>query len=283
MDLPRPDRERAAAEWQEHGCAVVRACLTAEEIAGLRRAAERVLSAFLANDPETGRPGDPDGNSIRHLHHPAYLEARDADLDRMMRLIASSTMLRLAEAALGAAPVFRDSNLWFNPFFTPGRARWHRDVQYALPEDVEQRLLAGPTFWRAVVHIQIPLWPSAHLEYVPGSHRRPDAPDEAAVRLATSDEACSGEMPGAARFAADAGDIVLLSPAGIHRGRYEPEPVRRTVQLVYGRPDALSFYSSDQRWRSAPDYEALLPADARDYLRSCTHLLANVDAPSWHP
>jgi hypothetical protein len=268
---PSTIRER----WEAEGYFTVRGALPLAQIAALRAIIEDVLSNYFTRDPDTGQPGDPDANSVRHLHRPEYFAESRERFATLMEIITDPAVLRPVKEAFGADPVFRDTSLWFNPFFTHRDGHWHRDVQYVVSGDEEERArLSDPSFRACAMQVQVPLVFSDELEYVPGSHLRWDTPEEYAIRKADGcRNRCSNAMPGALRIAGGPSDIHAINPAGIHRGRYHADKIRRTLQITFTTGAHAGDYSSEQAWFFEPAYLAPLSGRAYEFFASSRDVL----------
>lgn len=245
--------EALKAQWQEQGYVVVRGLFDAERSAHLRAIAESVIGQWRIKNPENGKPGgDANATVMRHLNHPGYFCAEQAEERReMLRAIAAPQVLEVGRAILGEEVLFRCTSLFMNPQERSADGNWHRDSQFHCPlEEDEKRMIADAGQGGTSIQLQVALVPSDDVEVVPGSHLRWDTPAEYAIRRA--DEGLdnrSNAMPGALRVALEAGDAVAFNPCGLHRGRYHVDKLRRTLMLTYTKASAPRFdYFSDQPW-----------------------------------
>jgi hypothetical protein len=253
------------SQWETTGYVVVRNLLDANRTSQLLTISEAILAQWRVANPETGKPGGaPDATVMRHLNHPGYFRQHPAWLPVLLELVADQQVLAIARAILGEEPLFRCTSFFFNPL-TGGKAgNWHRDSQFGAPDDAqEQAILANLARSGTSIQMQIPLVPSADVEYVPGSHLRWDTPAEYAIRKADGGiHNRADTMTGALRLVLGAGDAALFNPYGLHRGRYHTEPLRRTLMLTYTKRSApYADYFSDQPWFLEPGYlDGLQPA-----------------------
>jgi hypothetical protein len=84
------------------------------------------------------------------------------------------------------------------------------------------------------VHVRVALEEDDCLEIVPGSHLRPSTREELLIQKGA--DRASPAMPNALRIVLGAGDLCVFEAATIHRAVYRCEPIRRTIDAVYGRP-----------------------------------------------
>ena len=156
-----------------------------------------------------------------------------------------------------------------NPLADGRDGNWHRDSQFSAANDEEEKATITKLIRSGTsIQMQIPLVPSADIEYIPGSHIRWDTPEEYAIRRAEGGKNNrSNTMPGALRLALEPGDAALFNPYGIHRGRYHTIPVRRTLMLTYTKSSAPhADYFSNQPWFLEPSYLDGLKPETRAFL-----------------
>ena len=71
---------------------------------------------------------------------------------------------------------------------------------------------------------------------VPGSHARWDTDLERDVRLERSGHRSWEDLPSATMFALNPGDILIFSAHMLHRGTYEGNSGRLSLDLMLGKP-----------------------------------------------
>lgn len=252
--------------WRREGYVLIRNLYSPERVAWLRGTCERILSQWRVANPETGQPnGDPEATSMRHLNHPAYF-AGDPDGQReMLAAIADPKVLALCRELFAAEPLFRCTSLFMNPTTQQMDGNWHRDSQFLFPDEtLEREKLVEAGGVGDHIQLQIALVPSDDIEYVPGSHRRWDTPEEYAVRRADNGANNRSALSGAVRIALEPGDAVGFNAYGLHRGRYHADRLRRTFMLTFTDSRApVSDYFSHQPWFQTPGY--LEGLDAREH------------------
>ena len=239
---------------QVDGIAIVRRAFTGSEVVELLPLCSTIRRQWLECDPLTGQPGGDERSEacMRHVNHPSYFEKDPKRLRLILEACANKTIISALRKAWRAEPVFRSTTLFFTPR-TDQPANWHRDSQFAHsdPADERKTILRLASGGGSVAQIQLPLIDSDDLEYVPGSQRRWDTPEESRIRLSIDPGTrCNEELPGSVRCAVKAGDAVIFDPYGIHRGRYSAGSQRMTLMVTFvqasSRPEIDRF--SFQPW-----------------------------------
>jgi hypothetical protein len=252
-------------DWPADGYVVARGLFSTDRANALRAVCERCREQWMVSNPESpaGQPGGPrpagapspsaaelqTARSMRHLNHPAYFEAgaQDPDFKLLMEAIADPAVTELATAVLGCAPLFRSTTLFFNPQSGSREGDWHRDSQFTVPVEEQERtflseLLAGGVIERSAgIQMQVALVANDDVELVPGSHRRWDTAEEYRVRMSEEGAHSTESISTALRVALQPGDAVLFNSFGFHRGRYYTSIPRRTLMLTF-TPSDMPFF-----------------------------------------
>jgi ectoine hydroxylase-related dioxygenase (phytanoyl-CoA dioxygenase family) len=134
---------------------------------------------------------------------------------------------------------------------------WHRDVIQIPEAEIEDRLFSKERFHNSV-QINLPLVQEDALEIVPGSHNRPNTPEENQAFGGTKHYApLDAVMPGAMQVSLKAGQAVLYNNNLIHRGySKESRLPRRTLHMGYhsaSKPPTWHFYLLNAELLT-PDY-----------------------------
>ncbi len=256
--------------WLQDGVIVVRGLYSPERVALLSEICERVLKAWRTRSPETGDPGEPEANSMRHLNHPAYFEGDPDGLREMLASIADQKALDLCRVLFDSEPLFRCTSLFMNPATQQLDGNWHRDSQFLFADEtVERQKILAKHGISDHIQLQIALAPSDDIEYVPGSHRRWDTPEEYAIRRADAGANNRSPIPGAIRIALEPGDAVGFNAFGLHRGRYHSNRLRRTFMLTFtDSRTPISDYFSKQPWFRTPGYLEGLALEERRFFEA---------------
>ena len=242
--------------WIEHGWISVNEVIPPGKIAELRRICENVMDQFLVHDPDTDKPGNPDGHVMRHLENPCYFADAHKDRLALLETVAMPDILDIATTILGETPLFRTTSFWYNPINQHLDGNWHRDSQFTYPDEEEEKAIVLRATPQRGMQLMLALVDTEDNEYVPGSHLRWDTDEEYEIRKGNEKKNCiRDDMPGARRFHQAPGDIVAFNAYGLHRGRYHADKLRRTIMFTYGIPDAArEDYFTDTPWFLEPGY-----------------------------
>jgi len=230
------------SKWEENGFLLVPALIDRARIVRLRSICDRIRKDWLLCDPLNGLPASDAGveTCMRHVNHPSYFQNKKTELCEVLDTCASEPMLEVVRDCFGEEPMFRSTSLFFNPTALWQEGNWHRDTQF-VHKDIaqEQAFLALHALKGGDgIQVQIPLFDSDDLEFIPGSNTRWDTEEELQIRLGDAGAHCRRTMPSGSRITASAGDGVFFDPNGIHRGRYFPTPVRLTLMTTFTRSSA---------------------------------------------
>jgi hypothetical protein len=261
-----------STQWTTEGYLITRGLFDSERAERLCAICEAILQQWRETNPETGQPGGgPDATVMRHLNHPGYFTHDPQAFREVMEAAADEKVLAVSRAILGEEPLFRCTSLFMNPMQNSMDGDWHRDTQFLIPEETEERafLERGAPEGEAI-QLQVALVPSEDIEFVPGSHLRWDTPEEYRIRRSENRAHCrSNAMPGAVRISLQPGDAVAFNPFGLHRGRYHADKLRRTLMLTYTkRSQPRCDYFSDQPWFLEPGHLAGLTPRVRAFFET---------------
>ena len=218
------DFEEITKHWNESGLVVFPGFLDRWEIAELRRICDHVLEQAIAEAPDRANT-----SNIAYLTERGYFHSREADLLRLLEFIADQRIVTLLTRLSGELPLFHNTQYFYNPVSTSWDGDWHRDTQFLAPEiALERERMKQHTG----VHFRVAFLADSQLEYVPGSERRWDLPEELDIRKGAQPN--PSHMPDGRKIALGAGDACLFHAWGIHRGTYRADIPRRTLDIVYG-------------------------------------------------
>jgi ectoine hydroxylase-related dioxygenase (phytanoyl-CoA dioxygenase family) len=217
MMLHDGERQRL---WARDGLFVVSRAFDNARVRQLASACDRALEHVRATSNATGHTT----TNISPLLHPECFADEPEALQCLVQLASSPDVIALVRD-LGK-PGEGELNLRDLQYFhEPKRDHdgpWHRDgASVAQPESIR------PT----VLRFRVALAADDHLEYVLGSHARPDTEGEQQV-LAGSRR--NGTLPTEARrVALEPGDVCVFDAGGIHRARYRSRAARKTLDLLF--------------------------------------------------
>ncbi|CAN5152100.1 hypothetical protein BH23BAC1_BH23BAC1_41250 [soil metagenome] len=155
-------------------------------------------------------------------------------------------MLKEVEDIIGPNLIVNNASILAANEGTSYSLGWHRDV-IQIPEDEIKDWLFSPERHHNSVQINLPLVDENSLWVVPGSHNRPNTPEEDLVFQGSKHYAPIGaEMPEGIPVPLKAGQAVLYNNNLIHRGYTEVMKVpRRTLHMGYHSalyPPTWHFY-----------------------------------------
>jgi hypothetical protein len=219
-------------QWERDGCVVVRGLLDAARVSALREVCDEIFEQWLAESDDPAAAAN--YTNMAFLTEPRFLDGRPRRSATLLGAVADERVLDVVSHLVGRELPFFNTQYFFEPATETRRGDWHRDQQFGAPDEETERARGRSTVG---VHAHLALAPDDHLEYVPGSHARPDTPAESAIRRGLDGAAKNSDaMPGAQRISLGAGDAAFFSPWGIHRGRYVAGLVRRTFDVIYSTP-----------------------------------------------
>ena len=211
--------------WDRDGVLVAQNQLDEGEIRRIGDACDHALQQMRAQSTAIGHTT----THISGFLTPEYYADRPDALQHLVQFASSAKVVMLLQE-LGFTGdellTLRDVQYFHEPSARNYDGHWHRDGDDAVLSTDNPR----PRF--PLLRFRVALAPDDHLEYVPGSHNRPDTPEER-QRLkgpARSDKLESGDT----RIHLNPGDICLFDAWGIHRARYRHDRIRRTLDLIFG-------------------------------------------------
>ncbi|MCJ8330603.1 MAG: phytanoyl-CoA dioxygenase family protein [Lentisphaeria bacterium] len=265
--------------WDENGCIHIPGVITPELAARLEKICDGIIERFKTLNPETGEPGKEAANQVRKIEHPDYHENVDDRL-LIMETLAAPGILEFVEGIIGKETRFLTSTLFHDIDIGHSDGGWHRDTQFIYPDIDEQKKMITAPNDLADAQVMIALVPSEDSEYVPGSHKRWDTPEEIEIRLGEyGKNSESNEMPGAKRMKLEIGDLFAFNPNGLHRGRYHTDKPRRTIMGSFGDiAQTPKFFFSYQPWYLNEGFLDGLSDEARAFYQ----LYINKYQDFWH-
>jgi hypothetical protein len=195
-------------DWRRDGYVVARGVFDDATVQKLRVIAERCLVQHVACNPEDGVPRSPEETlnhtCMRHLNHPGYCAPGSEEFTTLMESIADPAVLSLVEGLFGGPCLFRSTSLFSNPLGTSTEGAWHRDSQFLIPDEADERQFIEEQVASKLTHshgvqMQIALVPNDDVELVKGSHLRWDNEEEYAVRCADGRAHATEPMPNSTR------------------------------------------------------------------------------------
>ncbi|PQA55625.1 phytanoyl-CoA dioxygenase family protein [Siphonobacter curvatus] len=155
-------------------------------------------------------------------------------------------ILKTVEELLGPNLIVNNASILAANEGTEYSLGWHRDI-IQIPQNEIEDWLFSPERFHNSVQINLPLVDENSLWVVPGSHNRPNTPQEDEAFRGSKHYAPVGvEMPGGIPVPLKAGQAVLYNNNLIHRGFTEKMKIpRRTLHMGYHSanfPPTWHFY-----------------------------------------
>ncbi len=159
----------------------------------------------------------------------------------LFKLLSSEKINHLLRRVIPKSPVFMNTQLFFNPKTPDQKNYWHRDTQYHMTLEQQQKALKGPE----VLHIRVALQDEPGMEVIPGSHIGWDTQGELAVRLECDGHKSHEDLARGVKIPMQKGDVLLFSANMIHRGLYGLN--RFALDLLYfeSDPEIFKFINQD--------------------------------------
>lgn len=181
-------------------------------------------------------------------------------------------ILSVIEKILGAPLIINNASLFAAEPGTTYSLGWHRDVIQIPQDQIDEEAIYNPDRFHNSVQINLPLYEDETLWVIPGSHKRPNTPEERVAFNGSKHYApIDADMPGGVRVAIRPGQAVLYNNNIIHRGYHPAFTVpRRSLHMGYhcaAKPPTWHFYllnetsfTDDFRARMTPQVRAMIDA-----------------------
>ncbi len=226
--------------------------LSEEEVAEFRKVMDKLL-----NPEVKASEGNKRGSLFQHLGDDLQDFGKEARQYYFHLLTKPGTepihhafhhpvMLKAVEELIGPDLIVNNASILAANEGTEYSLGWHRDIIQIPQDDIEDWLFSPERFHNSV-QINLPLVDENSLWVVPGSHNRPNKPEEDVVFAGSKHYAPEGaEMPGGIPVNLKAGQAVLYNNNLIHRGYTQKmTKPRRTLHMGYhsaAYPPTWHFY-----------------------------------------
>lgn len=222
---------RLWSTYEKDGFVLRRRLLSPESVARLVAIGQRVHAQWLQEHAEEARKHDlinSTGLTASRYFQPPFDSERRIFFDAL----ADGALWDLLTAVFGDGFYFHGTQMFFNPLDGRRRPYWHRDLQYMSYDETRQRALLSEL---CNLHVRMPLRSERHFMLVPGSHARWDSELERDVRLESSGHHSWEELPSATVFDLEPGDTLIFSAHMLHRGTYDGNNGRLSLDLMLGK------------------------------------------------
>jgi ectoine hydroxylase-related dioxygenase (phytanoyl-CoA dioxygenase family) len=221
---------RIRSQWNKKGYVVIPRLFDAARVEELREICDRILEQWI--DESTHPEAAANSTNMAFLTEPRYFERQPERRRILLNAIGDETILSVLSNFMDGAPLFHNTQYFFNPATETRGGDWHRDQQFGAADETVEKLRMKEAVG---IHAHIALLPDDNLDYVPGSHLRWDTPSELEIRKGLNGQKKNSSlMPKAERITLETGDAVFFSAWGIHRGNYVAGVPRRTFDIIFG-------------------------------------------------
>lgn len=163
------------------------------------------------------------------------------DRQELFRFISSSKLMNILSSLIPDKAMFMNTQLFFNPVNKEQKNYWHRDPQYIMSLDEQEKALKKSQ----VLHFRIPLQNEPGIELVPGTHKRWDSKEELEVRLETNGKKNSDDLSSGLKLSLETGDLLVFSANMIHRGLYGMNRFALDILFCDAKAELAQFIDRD--------------------------------------
>lgn len=222
-------------QWEKQGFCIFPGFVELEKLNKLQIICENIFQQWLAAATDSQEAAN--CSNMAYLTEPMYFKSdRHKSLKELLEFIAAPKILEILKYLGGDRIFFHNTQYFFKPADKSWRGIWHRDTQFLAPEpELEKQRIQ----YHTGVHFRIAFLPDDYLEYIPGSEKRWDNPEEYAIRKEENGKSnTTDNMPGKQKIILEKGDALLFHGWGIHRGVYDVTKPRSTLDILYvwGKP-----------------------------------------------
>ena len=250
-------------QYQSKGYVILEDAIPPEKLSEVQESYEETVAdairlGFAEKDETTGLMK---GHRFQNPHHPQLAKRP------LTEAISSPPIIEfISEFVGGEFAFFGFAAFAMNEDFDY-RGGWHRDSYAAWGKDSPEEMRVRELKHYKCIQVLLALRDDECFWFVPGSHNRPNTPDEEA-HFNENRTGWEEMFEGAIQVKLRAGSAVPFDSRGIHRGLKRPGVSRRSVFIVYGPPEDLKN-SAIKGWAQDPvysdeEYLASLPAPLRE-------------------
>lgn len=219
--------DQITSQWSRNGYVIIPNFIGIQEILALQNICDHILEQVI--DEEVKAKGKfEDRTNIAYLTEYKYFKNDLNSLIELLEFIGDYRIISILKWISGETPLLQNTQYFYNPRYSSWQGKWHRDTQFLAPEpEIEKLRMQQFTG----VHFRVAFLDDSLLEYVPGSEQRWDTEDE--LRIRKGDNPQQSHMPGSKRIILKAGDACIFHAWGVHRGSYQEDIPRRTLDIIY--------------------------------------------------
>lgn len=217
------------AQWEKEGYYIFPNFINSAQLNRLRFICDHILEQWFKTCPNYEQAVN--ASNMAFLTESHYFKSHPNWLIELLEFIAKPQILEILRFLAGQEILFHNTQYFYNPASHSWKGIWHRDTQFMAPDPTleKERMKSS-----VGVHFRVAFLPDDYLEYVPGSEKRWDTAEEYAIRKAENGNSPNAtDMPGKKKIILNPGDGLLFHAWGIHRGVYDVDKLRRTLDIIY--------------------------------------------------
>jgi len=167
----------------------------------------------------------------------------DKEKQMLFEFISQDKFQVVLKEIFPKAPIFLNTQLFFDPKNTNQKNYWHRDIQYT-GMSIEDQKEAIKT--QNVIHFRIPMKKSERgIELIPKTHQEWDLQKEFEVRNSLNGHHQSDDLERGEIIKPERGDLLIFSANMIHRGIYGNERFSLDIIFCDNIPELKNFVDRD--------------------------------------
>ncbi|NEP82344.1 MAG: phytanoyl-CoA dioxygenase family protein [Okeania sp. SIO3B3] len=248
-------------QWKNQGFCIFPNFIDTKKLEKLFLICDDIFNQWLATSPNIKEAANT--TNMAYLTEPIYFDKYPKKLIELLEFIADQNIIEILEFISGEKILFHNTQYFFNPADKSWKGIWHRDTQFLAPEpELEKQRIK----YNTGVHFRVAFLPDDYLEYVPASEQRWDTPEEYAIRKGENGKSnIDDDMPGKQKIFLNPGDALLFHAWGIHRGVYDMNKPRRTLDIIYSWGNHCDYYVPPMTCFEQSDLLDKLSLNARDF------------------
>lgn len=223
--------------YTQHGYFVVKEFCCADELQVLHQVISTFHSAWLQKHQEFYHD-----RAINSAYLTSGEFLNESERQVLFRFLGSTKVMNVVREVIPQQPCFMNTQLFFDPHKSKQKNYWHRDPQYHLSLQEQEKVLESSS---EVIHLRLPLLDEPGLELVPGSHKRWDSEEELEVRMQLNGRQDHDDLSSGVEVPLAAGDLLVFSANMIHRGLYGMDRLALDMLFCSSEPDLVQFVRDD--------------------------------------
>lgn len=220
-------------KYEQNGYSCFENFFSENELAGIERILTKFHRLWLpdhAADYETG------ALNSHSLTGGNYLN--EEEKQTLFEFISQDKFQEILKEIFPEAPIFLNTQLFFDPKNVNQNNYWHRDIQYTgMSVDDQKKAIRTQN----VIHFRIPMKRERGIELIPKTHREWDLQKEFDVRNSLNDCLQSDDLERGEMIELNRGDVLIFSANMIHRGIYGNDRFSFDIIFCDNIPEIKNF------------------------------------------